>query len=329
MPTLDAPRLVLSKPVPRGRPVRSEPIPAVAWPTLVLALSAFTLFAAAAIAAIGGYAPVWITIPLNSAAVYCMFTVAHDALHGSLSSSRRVNSVVGRLAWFFVVPMASFSSFTYAHVQHHRYTNDADKDPDMFASHGPTWQMPVRWALMDFFHSAWSVRRLSERLRRSWRRPVAEMAEGVVVSALSIAGLCAAILTNNFWTLVIVLLIPQRIALVFVGWWFDWLPHHALERAKAGNPFRATRVRVGMEWLFAPIMLTSNYHLLHHLDPRLPFYRLLQAWWRNEDVYLANDAVVVTVFGRTLTPAEYRDRKYGNRGIDFEIACLTELFVSV
>jgi fatty acid desaturase len=328
MPNLDAPHPVAVEAAPRPRPQRGQPTPAVAWPTFALAFGAATVFVAATTAAVGGYAPAWITIPLNSAAVYCMFTVAHDALHGSLSTSRRVNSVVGRLAWFFVVPMASFSSFTYAHLQHHRYTNDAKKDPDIFASHGPSWQMPFRWALMDFFHSAWSIRRLRKRLRRSWRRPLAELAEGLVVSTLSIAGLCAAVITHNFWTLVVVLLIPQRIALVFVGWWFDWLPHHALERVKPGNPCRATRVRVGMEWLLAPIMLTSNYHLVHHLDPRLPFYRLLQAWWRNEDVYLDNDAVVATVFGRTLTPDEYRDRKYKNRGIDTENAYLSELFVA-
>ena len=149
MPALDAPHLVLVEAAPRPGPQRSQPIPAVAWPTFALALGALAVFTAAAIAAIGGCAPVWITIPLNSVAVYCMFTVAHDPLHGALSSSRRVNSVVGRLAWFFVVPMASFSSFTYAHIQHHRYTNDAEKDPDMFASHGPGWQAPIRWALMD------------------------------------------------------------------------------------------------------------------------------------------------------------------------------------
>ena len=143
MPALDAPHLVLVEAAPRPGPQRSQPIPAVAWPTFALALGALAVFTAAAIAAIGGCAPVWITIPLNSVAV-----------------------------------------------------------------------------------------------------------------------------------------------------------------------------------------LTSNYHLVHHLHPRLPFYRLLQAWWRNEDLYLGNDAVVTTVFGKTLTPDEYRDWKHGKRGVDSENAHLSELFVA-
>jgi fatty acid desaturase len=224
-----------------------------------------------------------------------------------------VNSVVGRFAWFFVVPMASLPSFAYAHMQHHRYTNDPAKDPDMFATHGPTWQLPFRWALMDFFHSAWSCRHLRERLRRSRRGLIAELAENALVSVLGVAGICAAVLTNNFWTLTVVLLIPQRIALVVIGWSFDWLPHHALEQTQCENPYRATRLRVGMEWLLTPAMMASNYHLMHHLQPWLPFYRSLPAWWRNEDVYLEHDAAITTVFGRELSPDEFREWKQANR----------------
>jgi fatty acid desaturase len=314
MSVLDAADPESSKTVSRQRhPHPGESIPTVAWPTLAVAVGALIVFVVAAIAAIGRYAPLWITIPLNSTAVYWMFTVAHDALHGSVSSARWVNSVVGRFAWFFVVPMSSLSSFAYAHIQHHRYTNDADKDPDMFATHGPTWQLPFRWALTDFFYSAWSCRQFRGRLRRSWRGPVAELAEGALVSSLSVAGICAAVLTNNFWTLTVVLLIPQRIAMVFIGWWFDWLPHHALEHAPRGNPYRATRIRVGMEWLLTPVMMTFNYHLVHHLHPWLPFYRSLQVWWRNEDAYLAHDAAIATVFGRELTPDEFRAWKQASR----------------
>jgi ring-1,2-phenylacetyl-CoA epoxidase subunit PaaE len=141
----------------------------------------------------------------------------------------------------------------------------------------------------------------------------AEIAENAVVSWLSLAGICAAVLTNNFWTLAVVLLIPQRIALVFIGWWFDWLPHHALEQAQRGNRYRATRIRVGMEWPLTPVMMTFNYHLVHHLHPQLPFYRLLRAWWRNEDVYLEHDPAIATVFGSELTPDEFRQWKQTTR----------------
>jgi fatty acid desaturase len=84
-----------------------------------------------------------------------------------------------------------------------------------------------------------------------------------------------------------------------------------------------------MEWLLAPVMLTANYHLLHHLQPWLPFYRLVQAWWRNEDVHLENNAVIATAFGKTLTPQEYRESKHAKRAGGTEIDCLQDLFVVV
>ena len=61
-----------------------------------------------------------------------------------------------------------------------------------------------------------------------------------------------------------------------LAWWFDWLPHHGLEDTQSENRYRATRNRVGLEWLFTPLMLSQNYHLVHHLHPSVPFYRYLQ-----------------------------------------------------
>ena len=61
-----------------------------------------------------------------------------------------------------------------------------------------------------------------------------------------------------------------------LGWWFDWLPHHGLEDTQSENRYRATRNRVGLEWLFTPLMLSQNYHLVHHLHPSVPFYRYLR-----------------------------------------------------
>lgn len=282
-------------------------MPGFAWPTFGLLLGSLTVFVLVVLAAISHRVPVWVIIPLSTMVTYVMFSVAHETTHYSFCSVRWVNSVVGRLAWFFVVPMFSLRAWGYIHIQHHRYANDVDRDPDIFATHGPTWQLPLRWALMDVFYATWYTRRLWGRLRDSWRRPAAEVAETAVVFSLTVAGICAAILTGHFWTLAIVVLIPQRIGIAILGWSFDWLPHHDLDATQRDNRYRATRARVGMEWLLAPLMLSQNYHLIHHLHPWLPFYRYLQAWRRNQDAYLAHDAALATMFGRELTLDEYRE----------------------
>jgi ferredoxin len=111
----------------------------------------------------------------------------------------------------------------------------------------------------------------------------------------------------------VVFLIPDRIGIIILAWWFDWLPHHGLADTQRSNRYRATRVRVGMEWLFTPLMLSLNYHLVHHLHPSVPFYRYVKTWRRNEEAYLEREAAISTVFGQQLNPEEFREWKRLNR----------------
>jgi len=213
--------------------------------------------------------------------------------------------LLGRLAWLFVVPIVAFPTFAYIHIQHHRHANDDAEDPDTFASHGSPWSLPLRWSMAEYFY-------LRYYLPRARSRPVSELAETLVMLALSLTGLAIAIATGNIWTLAVVFLIPQRIGLTVLAWWFDWLPHHGLKDTQRTDRYRATRNRVGAEWLFTPVLLSQNYHLVHHLHPSVPFYRYLRTWKRNEEAYLERNAAISTVLGQQLNPAEFREWKQLN-----------------
>ena len=110
----------------------------------------------------------------------------------------------------------------------------------------------------------------------------------------------AAAFTGELWTLALIYLIPERVAMFVLAWWFDWLPHHDLEDTQRENRCRATRNRVGSEWILTPLLLSQNYHLVHHLHPSVPFYRYVAAWRRNEAAYLERDSAIGTVFGQQL-----------------------------
>ena len=296
---------VHADPAPTSRhalPDPGEPVPKLAFPTVAIYLGALTAFVVSTWAYLAGAAPAWVTIPINAVVTFVMFTVVHDAVHYSISSRRWVNGLVGRLAWIFVVPVISLSAFGFIHIEHHRHANDDDNDPDTFASHGRVWQLPYRWAFVEYFYGSYYLRRLRS-------RPTLEVAETGVLLTASVTGLIVAIATGNLWTLAVVFLIPQRIGIIFLAWWFDWLPHHGLEDTQRSNRYRATRARVGMEWLFTPLMLSQNYHLVHHLHPSVPFYRYVKTWRRNEEAYLERDAAIATVFGQQLNPEEFREWK--------------------
>jgi ferredoxin-NADP reductase/fatty acid desaturase len=287
-------------------PDPGESVPRLALPTLGIYFGALTVFVISTIAYIRGLAPIWVTIPVNAAVTFWMFTVVHDASHHAISSKRWVNALFGRLAWIFVVPIYAFPAFAYIHIEHHRHSNDDVNDPDTFASHGRPWLLPFRWALAEVYYGRFY-------LRRARSRPTTEIAETALMFTASVAGLIVAIVTGNLWTLAVVFLIPYHIGVVILAWWFDWLPHHGLEDTQRSNRYRATRARVGMEWLYTPLMLSQNYHLVHHLHPSVPFYRYLRTWRRNEEAYLEREAAISTVFGQQLNPEEFVEWKRLNR----------------
>ncbi len=287
-------------------PDPGERVPTLSWPIVGIFTGALALFGTSTWAAVGHDAPRVVTIVLNAVAIFVMFTVLHDAAHYSISSKRWINGAFGRAAMLFVSPLIAFPAWGFIHIEHHRHTNDDERDPDHFASHGPWWQLPVRFALMDAPYLSFYLRNLK-------RRPKVEVAETMALMIISIAVIATTLITGSFWLLAVTYLIPERIAIMVLGWWFDWLPHHGLEDTQSENRYRATRNRVGLEWLFTPLMLSQNYHLVHHLHPSVPFYRYLRTWRRNEEAYLERDAAISTAFGKSLNPAEFREWRHLNR----------------
>jgi fatty acid desaturase len=289
-------------PARHALPDPGERVPTLAWPTVGIFTAALVLFLAGTGAALGHTRPVWLTVAANAIACFVMFTVVHDASHYSISSTRWVNNAFGRAAMLFVPPAIAFKGFAFIHIEHHRHSNDDQNDPDTYASHGPGWQLPFRWATLDLSYLPYYVRNLR-------RRPRAELAETGALLTATIAGVTVAAATGHLWMVAVIYLIPERIAVFFLGWWFGWLPHHGLADTQRDNRYRATRARVGMEWLYTPLMLSQNYHLVHHLHPSVPFYRYLRTWRRNEEAYLERDAAISTVFGQQLDPEQFREWK--------------------
>ncbi|MGQ0576169.1 MAG: fatty acid desaturase [Pseudonocardia sp.] len=285
---------------PAGVPDPAEPVPALALPTLGLFIGSAVVWGLTTYAALGLHWSPWATIPIYTVVSFVMFTVLHDAVHYSISRKRWVNGLLGRLSIPFVVPYAAAPLFGFVHIEHHRNTNEEiDADPDAWATDGPWWQLPFRWLTIDVWYAAFYVKNIR---RRSGR----ELAETAAIIVAFIAGITVAALTGTLWTVALIYLIPARIGLGLLAWWFDWLPHHGLTVTQRENRYQATRIRVGMEWLLTPGLLYQNYHLVHHLHPSIPFYRYIAAWKRNEDAYLDRESSIMTAFGRDLTPDEYR-----------------------
>jgi fatty acid desaturase len=87
------------------------------------------------------------------------------------------------------------------------------------------------------------------------------------------------------WPVLLTFVIPQRMGIVLLGFLFNWLPHHDLTGTARIDRFQASRVRVGWERLMTPLLLSQNYHLVHHINPAVPFYLLARTWKQFEPDY--------------------------------------------
>jgi len=289
-------------PVARIRtiPDPREPVPPLAWPTVGVFAGGFAAWIVSTVLAVTETWPWPVSLLVNTIASFALFTVSHEAAHNTISTSPAVNTWLGRLATPMFAPHAGFRTWRFIHMQHHRFTNDAEgRDPDHYTNEGPRWTAPLRWLTIDLWYMVFYVPRLKT-------RPRGERVE-LAVTWLVFAGAVAFLIaTGNLFWLLVLYLIPVRLAVLALGWAFDYLPHHGLHATAAENNYRATRNRIGLERLLNPLLLYQNYHLVHHLHPIIPFYRYVTVWRRNEGEYLSRDPALSDVRGRPLTVDEYR-----------------------
>lgn len=281
-------------------PSPGVPRPEVAWPTVGLAVGLLGLWSAATYGILAGGWSAWVTVPLHAFCSFAMFTVLHDAAHRGLGKVRWVNEVLGRVAVPFVAGYASFPLFRHIHLTHHRFVNEGhDVDPDSWMTHGPWWQLPFRWAVVDLHYAAFYL--------KGWRdRPRKEVGESVAVALLAVGAIVGLVVAGYGAELLAVYVLPQRLALVVLAWWFDWLPHHGLDGTVKERRLQSTRNIIGFEWLLTPLLFSQNYHLLHHVHPIVPFYRYVEAWRNGEEAYLAHDPSLSTISGQPVTAEDYR-----------------------
>ena len=287
----------------RRIPSPEEPVPLVAVPTLGLLISGLALWIASSALYVSGNLSWAITIPVNAVASYLLFTVAHDAGHHSASRVKWLNDLMGRFATPLFALHAAFPVWRFIHMQHHRFTNHDDgEDPDHYTMRGAAWQRPLRWLTIDYQYVAFYLPKLRQ-------RPGREQIEGIAFLLLGIAVPVALIATGNAVTWLVILFVPSRLAILFLAWAFDYLPHNGLHHRPSEDRLKTTRNRVGMERVMSPVLLYQNYHLVHHLHPIVPFYRYLAVWRRNEPKYLEGEPALSTVRGRPITADEYRQMR--------------------
>ncbi|MDS3860351.1 fatty acid desaturase [Thermosynechococcaceae cyanobacterium BACA0444] len=230
-------------------------------PTVVMFIAAISL---AVISTVGHFEwdwPAWCTFGVNILALHLVGTVIHDASHNVAHRNPLVNAVLGHgsaLMLGFVFPV-----FTRVHIQHHAHVNDPENDPDHYVSKGgPLWLIAPRF----FYHEIFFFKRRLWRNHELWEWAISRGLLVTVVTLAAIHGHLDYVL--NFW------FSPAGVVGLMLGLFFDYFPHRPhVERNRWHN------ARVYPSPILNFLILGQNYHLIHHLWPSIPWYKVQPAYY--------------------------------------------------
>jgi len=228
---------------------------------------------------------------------YWFFAVIHDGVHRSIAKNKTFNDAVGQTAILLYAPYASIHLFRWAHMAHHRFTND-EGDPDIW-SHGSWWSLPFRWMTIDFYYGFRAMTSDDPAVQKVFRQSIPILVLGL--------GLIALLIAMGFgYEYLMLWFVPTRLAFLFIGYSFFWLPHahwpseqHDLRQSK--NITMATTLRLGNEKLMNTLYQYQNYHLVHHLWPTTPFYNNQRVYDLLEPEFQQRDLAIVKGFEATPT----------------------------
>ncbi|WP_029888693.1 fatty acid desaturase family protein [Polycyclovorans algicola] len=266
--------------------------PPVAWPTIALFVITLAVSLGTIALAVRDNVHPALAVVILSIAAFVHFTVLHDGVHRSVTRAYpRLNDLIAGISGAFLGPVGICKAFRHVHFAHHRRTNELDHDPDLWSGHGRWWMLPLQWITVDLAYAV--------RIFRDWRNiSLATWVEMVGFFLLLAGGYTAAWLTGWGWEATLYWLIPSRIALPWLAFAFNYLPHHPHEVVQAHNPYAATNVRRGGEPFMRWAFLHQNMHVVHHLFPSVPFYRYATIWAQNRDEWKALGTHEVPWVGR-------------------------------
>jgi len=243
------------------------------WPTVVLALLTCGGFIATPLLVLHGYLPLVVGVLLMAACTYGSYTVMHDSVHGAIAGKhtqwRWLNNALGYLSGFVIG--APFSAHRHEHITHHRHTNDAKLDPDYQIS--GMGQSPLK-----AIRSAWQMVLANYTYYRNvrWQRaPAAErfIFVGEVLCANAARVACLFLFKDVWWEAVLLLLVGPSLGVVLLIYLFAYIVHHP--HTQIGRYVDTSTIEVPGVWggILTWAWLSQNYHSIHHLFPKVPFYR--------------------------------------------------------
>lgn len=244
----------------------------VAWPSVALGAAIVAGFALVCWLAATRLIPLWAGLILNTALLYASQTPLHEACHGNIAGRDSrwtwLNHLVGYVCG--AILLHDYKAFRALHLMHHRDTNDSEFDPDHWVKVNNPLKVLWRCLTIVPYYNHYFFKMVVFRPEVPGNKKLSMQVIAAYWILYTIAFWLSA---YGWWREVLALwLVPHLLASALIIFFFAYLthqPHQATERYRDTNIFR---LRGALAPLFNWLYMFQNYHLIHHLFPRVPFY---------------------------------------------------------
>lgn len=214
-------------------------------------------------------------------------SLLHEAAHGTLFKSKRLNFTLGRVLCGWTV-LQSFDSYRKSHVlTHHPYIGELAHDPDYtYMVDSGVYDNVSRTSFLWLFLISPALGRLipqyilhliRERLGKALQTP-SERGEVLLIIAFHLLILLSSYSMGIITDVLLLWFLPFLIVYPLVGWYSELAEHFPMMSAEfSGRSFFSRNRYAGpIEKMFIG-MHGDNYHLTHHLLPGIPHWNLAKA----------------------------------------------------
>ncbi|HEX7884708.1 MAG TPA: fatty acid desaturase [Phenylobacterium sp.] len=253
------------------RSIVEEFMGGLAWGSVLWAFTNLAVWLSLWPLTLSGILPLWAAAPIGTVNVILAYLPSHEAQHRVFAREGEplfwLNELVGHLS---PIPMTmAYESGRLTHYEHHKHSNDPLLDPDVHTKSANAWHAIVK----DFADMRNVVPKTGLSYGETLQRLGTDEARNAGALALIYELAFNAILIGFAWAgyaleVALIWWLPRMLGGVYLRFFLSWAPHHPAKELGRYKDTRGFRSRLGNI-----LTMGMQYHIIHHLYPRMPLMR--------------------------------------------------------
>ncbi len=243
------------------------------WLMVIWSLTNFTVWLSLWPLVFLGIIPLWLGFIIAVINISLSYLPSHDAQHSIIAKPgqkyRWLNELVG---WVGSIPLTTpYPVLKATHLEHHKHANDPALDPDHYVT--ATGPLGAVWGIIKARQprAEGQASRYIETLERIGRTDLVFLAAFCTLIfysfIMTMAWFGFALEVALLWWL------PAHIASTYLSFFLSWAPHHPGDKIGRYRDTRAFKSVLGNI-----ASMGMQYHIVHHLHPRISLNRTPQAF---------------------------------------------------